>query len=157
MNDEAEPIKSKLQHLGILGIFILTRDGMPLLVREYNPVPFAKEPLLVGGFLSAFGKFATEEVSGLLSDIGLHTARLFFDYTEDLLFLLAIDEMHVQSLPTTEVRMVTKGSLSEVKSALLEYFADYSEKVEDLVGNPRLFEKLRKCYFGNVIRSFQKL
>ena len=91
MSTSTQDIKEKLLELGIRGLLIITRYGLPFLVRPYlknekEPI-FGHESTLFSGFLAGLGKFADDQTAGLISDIGLHNIRLFFDYTEDLIFL----------------------------------------------------------------------
>ncbi|HKZ39653.1 MAG TPA: hypothetical protein VJ044_01755 [Candidatus Hodarchaeales archaeon] len=135
-----------LENSGIRGIFIITNDGFPLIVREYgDPIKATiSEQFLLSGFLSAVSRFVIDQVAGLLSDMGLHTLRLFFDYTEELIFLMAVEEARIQLLSTYELRTLFKGTLAEAKSAISEYFSGYSESIASLVKNPEAFEKIRQ-------------
>jgi len=146
MNLDPKEMQEKLRDLGIRGVLIITRNGMPLLVRSFvkeGDQIFGKDPALFSGFLAGLGRFADDQIQGLLSDIGLHTVRLFFDYTEEMIFLLAFDEIKLTVLPGYEVRTLVKGTMAEIKSALQDYFADVDKSIEEIVKDPKLFEHHR--------------
>ena len=133
--DKSTKIRDDLANFGIFGLYILTREGLPLVERYYKNLPgqsqkdgqntaFGSDSLLVAGFFSAIAKFASEKISGLLSDIGFHTIRLFFDFTEELIIILVFDEMKLQMVPFYEVRTICKGTVSQVKQIFETYFGD---------------------------------
>ncbi|MHA2364194.1 MAG: hypothetical protein ACXAC7_09570 [Candidatus Hodarchaeales archaeon] len=146
MTKDPEEISKELVQLGIRGIFIITRDGLPILVRRYAKTAkfFEEDPTLLSGFLAGLGNFADDQISGLLSDIGLHTIRLFFDYTEHIIFLLAFDEMKLLELPAHMTRTLVKGSMAEIKSSIQEFFSDVDETISEIAENPRLFKRVRE-------------
>lgn len=143
---DPEQIKIALKELGIKGFMILTKAGIPIIERIYDSnLDLGSDPLITAGFLSAFARFADEHVSGLLSDIGLHTYRLFFDYSESLLFLLIYDEMKMSNLPISKFLMLFKGTLSEIKSSIREFEGDLgSEEIsfQKLLENPKSLENM---------------
>ena len=141
-----EQIPEKLSSLGVKGFIVITKDGIPVLERIYDSsMDLGTDTFLTAGFLSAFARFADEHVSGLLSDVGLHTYRLFFDYTEHLLFLLIYDEMKMGNLPVSNFLMLFKGTMSEIKSLLIEFFADQSDiSLRQMIENPKSLEALSK-------------
>lgn len=145
MSANPEEIRDKLVELGIRGLLIITRNGLPILVRPYvkSGQIFGKDPALFSGFLAGLGKFADDQTAGLLSDIGLHTVRLFFDYTEDMIFLLAFDEIKLEHLSGMEVRTLVKGTMAEIKSSIQAYFSDAGITIDKIVDNPKLFEHHR--------------
>ena len=139
---KSSDIKKSLLAQGVEGFIILTRNGLPVLERFYNEDEAYKlgDSVLTAGFLSAFTRFVDDHVAGLLSDIGLHTYRLFFDYTEELLFLIIYDEYKLSGLPIQEFLTLFKGSLSEIKSTFRELVAEFP--MEELMDNPKKLEKL---------------
>ncbi|MFW9928672.1 MAG: hypothetical protein ACFFD1_04715 [Candidatus Thorarchaeota archaeon] len=157
--DKRTQVKIDLANFGVFGLYILTREGLPLVERNYKSIlggnqkevtglTFGSDTLLVAGFFSAIAKFATEKISGLLSDIGLHVLRLFFDFTEELIFILVFDELKLQELPFYEIRTMLKGTLSQVKSIFETYFGEDKEDgkpsdIEILSKNIAELERLR--------------
>ncbi|OLS19467.1 MAG: hypothetical protein HeimC3_45470 [Candidatus Heimdallarchaeota archaeon LC_3] len=154
--------KAELANFGIFGLYILTREGLPLIERNYKSLPgqsrkdgnntvFGSDSLLVAGFFSAIAKFASEKISGLLSDIGFHTIRLFFDFTEELIFILVFDEMKLQMLPFFEIRTVCKGTISQVKQIFETYFSDEKDSgdkspISQITRNMADLERLRDSF-----------
>ena len=101
---KAVEIRNALYNLGIEGFLILTRNGIPVLERFYNEKEsyILCDSVLTAWFLSALTRFIDDHVAGLLSDIGIHVYRLFFDYNEDLLFVIVYDEFKLSILPHSE-------------------------------------------------------
>ncbi|HKZ39364.1 MAG TPA: hypothetical protein VJ044_00290, partial [Candidatus Hodarchaeales archaeon] len=141
----AKQVQKKLHDFGIRGVLVITRDGMPVLVREYgDPIETTMgDRTLVSAFFSAMAHFADENISGLLSDIGMHTLRFFFDHTEDLLFLLAVDEVKITLFSTYELRTLLKATLAEIKIDIIEFFINKGDSIEDVTRDPQKFEKAR--------------
>ena len=133
-----------LNALGIKAFIIITKNGIPVMERIYdNNLDIGTDTFLTAGFLSAFARFADEQVSGLLSDIGLHTYRLFFDYSEHLLFLLVYDEIKLNKLPVGKFLMLFKGTMSEIKSLIREFFLeDSNESIMEMLEDPKALENL---------------
>lgn len=129
-------IRKALYEAGIEGFIILTRNGLPVLERFYNENESYKlgDSVLTAGFLSALTRFIDDHVAGLLSDVGMHVYRLFFDYNEDLLFLIVYDEYKLSNLPFTELLTLFKGTLSEIKSTFRELTIEF--EIHDMVENP---------------------
>ena len=103
-------VRKALYESGIEGFLILTRNGLPVLERFYNENESYKlgDSVLTAGFLSALTRFIDDHVAGLLSDLGMHVYRLFFDYNEDLLFILVYDEYKLSSLQFSELLTLFK-------------------------------------------------
>ena len=139
---KAVEIRNALYNLGIEGFLILTRNGLPVLERFYNENESYKlgDSVLTAGFLSALTRFIDDHVAGLLSDIGIHVYRLFFDYNEDLLFVIVYDEFKLSNLPHSEFLTLFKGTLSEIKSTFRELTTEFD--VKSLVDNPFKLDKL---------------
>lgn len=138
---------AKMLQLGINGIFVLTRNGSPLLIRDYrNNLDQEGADLRLIGFLSAFSRFAFEETDGLISDLGMHTTRLFFDFSEDILYLLSLDELVMQHYPFHQLRTLLKGTLREIKIIERDLFSNDSESVDQLVRDVGYYKHLRQTY-----------
>jgi hypothetical protein len=152
--DKGTQIKSDLSDFGIYGLYILTREGLPLVERNYKDdthTTFGSDSLLVAGFFSAIAKFASDKISGLLSDIGFHTIRLFFDFSEDLFFILVFDEMKLQGYPFTDIRTMCKGTTSQIKAIFESYFSEDSSEdeptdIEMISQDMRKLERLRENF-----------
>ena len=97
------------------------------------------DSVLTAGFLSALTRFIDDHVAGLLSDVGMHVYRLFFDYNEDLLFLIVYDEYKLSSLPLSEFLTLFKGTLSEIKSTFRELTTEF--EIHSMVDNPFKLDK----------------
>jgi predicted regulator of Ras-like GTPase activity (Roadblock/LC7/MglB family) len=153
-----DSISDKLNLLGIKGFIIITKDGIPVIERIYDEtLDIGTDTFLTAGFLSAFARFADEHVSGLLSDIGLHTYRLFFDYDEHLMFLLIYDEMKMSDLPVSEFLMLFKGTMSEIKSLIREFFLEESRSsLKKMIENPKSLEALSSM-LQNVSPQFDRI
>lgn len=134
-------IRKALYEKGIEGFIILTRNGLPVLERFYNENQDYKlgDSVLTAGFLSALTRFIDDHVAGLLSDIGMHVYRLFFDYNEDLLFLIVYDEYKLNNLPLSEFLTLFKGTLSEIKSSFRELTGEFN--LNGLTDNPFKLDK----------------
>jgi hypothetical protein len=152
--DKGTQIKADLSDFGIYGLYILTREGLPLVERNYkgdSKTTFGSDSLLVAGFFSAIAKFASEKISGLLSDIGFHTIRLFFDFTEELIFILVFEEMKLQVLPFYDIRMMIKGTTSQIKAIFESYFGEEGSEdsptdIEVITKNMKKLEKIRENF-----------
>ncbi len=128
---------------GVQGLFVITKDGIPVVERFYKKENNfkAEHSYLVGGFFSALAKFANELTEGsLLSDVGFSTIRIHIEFTPEILFLLVFDESKLQGMTTDIVRMLLKGTLSSVKSVFQAYFGE--TELADLK-NPIEFNNLR--------------
>ena len=139
--DKMVEIRNALYEKGIEGFLILTRNGLPVLERFYNENELYKlgDSVLTAGFLSALTRFIDDHVAGLLSDIGMHVYRLFFDYNDDLLFVLVYDEYKLSSLPLSEFLTLFKGTLSEIKSTFRELTGEFD--IKKFVDNPFKLDK----------------
>ena len=134
-------VRKALYERGIEGFLILTRNGLPVLERFYNENESYKlgDSVLTAGFLSALTRFIDDHVAGLLSDIGVHVYRLFFDYNEEMLFIIVYDEYKLSNLPLSEFLTLFKGTLSEIKSTFRELTGEFELKT--LVENPFRLDK----------------
>lgn len=140
--ERAIEIRKQLFECGIEGFLILSRNGLPVLERFYNENQSYKlgDSVLTAGFLSALTRFIDDHVAGLLSDIGVHVYRLFFDYNEDLLFVLVYNEFKLSNLPHSEFLTLFKGTLSEIKSTFRELTTEF-DGMRSLVENPFKLDK----------------
>ena len=137
---------------GIVGFFVITTNGMPLIERYYpeeqSMVNYHTD--LVGTFFSAIAKLVGEiDNRALLSDIGYHTIRVFLDFTPDLIFLLYFDELKLvnMKITTDDVRILLKGTLSSIKSVFQAFFGE--EEVRTLA-NPLKFQRLQTALYKQV-------
>lgn len=152
--DKGTQVKADLSNFGIYSLYILTREGLPLIERNYkgsSNSTFGSDSLLVAGFFSAIAKFASEKISGLLSDIGFHTIRLFFDFTEELIFILVFEEMKLQELPFYDIRMMIKGTISQIKGIFGSYFGEETSDgeqtdIEKISKNMPELERIRENF-----------
>lgn len=124
MADSAEKIKK----LGIHGFFIVTENGLPVLDRMYadNMVDGRVETLT--GMMSTVVKFNHKLVKdGLLSDIGLQTSRIYFDFINSLIFVLVIEEKTILNYKLIDIQTLLKGTISNIKSLFQVKFGDISD------------------------------
>lgn len=139
--------KGYLVDLGIQGFFVFTKQGLPLVERIYDSSLQSNQnsdsddkAMMLGGFFSAMTSFAREEFSGLLSDIGFHTSRLYIDFTTDLFLVLVFSEERLQNLPVKFVHILLKGTLSAIKSMFLTFL---SSQDINLLFDPKRVSNLR--------------
>ena len=160
MNEEKSvktiEVRKALYEQGIEGFIILTRNGLPVLERFYNENESYKlgDSVLTAGFLSALTRFIDDHVAGLLSDIGMHVYRLFFDYNEDLLFLIVYDEYKLSSLPLNEFLTLFKGTLSEIKSTFRELTTDFD--IHGMLDNPFRLDKFSE-FLNKIGPTFDRI
>ena len=149
-------VRKALYESGIEGFLILTRNGLPVLERFYNENESYKlgDSVLTAGFLSALTRFIDDHVAGLLSDLGMHVYRLFFDYNEDLLFILVYDEYKLSSLPFSELLTLFKGTLSEIKSTFRELTIEFD--IHGMVDNPFKLDKF-SAFLNSIGPTFDRI
>ncbi len=155
-HEKTVEVRKSLYKSGIEGFIILTRNGLPVLERFYNDNESYKlgDSVLTAGFLSALTRFIDDHVAGLLSDLGMHVYRLFFDYNEDLLFIIVYDEYKLSSLPMLELLTLFKGTLSEIKSTFRELTIEFD--IHGLVDNPFKLDKF-SAFLNKIGPTFDRI
>ena len=149
-------VRKALYEKGIEGFIILTRNGLPVLERFYNESESYKlgDSVLTAGFLSALTRFIDDHVAGLLSDLGMHVYRLFFDYNEDLLFIIVYDEYKLNSLPLSNFLTLFKGTLAEIKSTFRELTIEFD--IHGMIDNPFKLDKF-SAFLDEVGPKFDRI
>lgn len=120
MSSPKSEYMSKLNELGIQAFFIVSENGFPIIDRIYNPSDLGVSGNRVEtltSMMSTVVRFNQNLIqNGLLSDIGLHTSRIFFDYLQEIIFVLLVDENSLAHYELFNVQTILKGTISNVKS-----------------------------------------
>ena len=132
MPDDENDLLSKLESIGIQAFFIVTENGFPVIDRVYQPAELG----IKGGrvetltsMMSTVVRFNHQLVEeGLLSDIGLHTSRIYFDFLRGLIFVLMVDESTIVNHHLYNIQTLLKGTISNVKTM---FQAKLGEEIED--------------------------
>lgn len=64
---------------------------------------------------------------GLLTDIGLQTSRVYFDFIKEIIFVLLVEEHKILEYKLTDIQTLLKGTISNIKSLFQVKF----DKIDD--------------------------
>lgn len=114
-------ITKLIADFGIQAFFIVTDNGLPLLNRVYKATELGLEGddkvESLTSMISTVVRFNQQLVKdGLLSDIGLLTSRIYFDYLESIIFVLMVDERSLLEKRLSDIQILLKGTISTVKT-----------------------------------------
>lgn len=118
----------KIKELGIQGFFIVTENGLPVLDRVYSDNIVNGRVETLTSMMSTVVKFNHQLVQdGLLTDIGLQTKRLYFDFIKEIIFVLVIEEKTVLNYKLIDIQTLLKGTISNIKSLFQVKFGDIND------------------------------
>lgn len=118
----------KIKSLGIQGFFIVTENGLPVLDRVYTDDVVNGRVETLTSMMSTVVKFNAQLVQdGLLTDVGLQTKRLYFDFIKEIIFVLVVEEKRVLNLRLIDIQTLLKGTISNIKSLFQVKFGEISD------------------------------
>lgn len=118
----------KIKELGIQGFFIVTENGLPVLDRVYTETIVNGRVETLTSMMSTVVKFNHQLVQdGLLTDIGLQTKRLYFDFIKEIIFVLVVEEKKVLNYKLIDIQTLLKGTISNIKSLFQVKFGDLDD------------------------------
>ena len=118
----------EIKNLGIQGFFIVTENGLPVLDRLYNADLSSNRVETLTSMMSTVVKFNHQLVQdGLLTDIGLQTSRIYFDFIKEIIFVLVVEEKTVLNLKLIDIQTLLKGTISNIKSLFQVKFGDIND------------------------------
>ncbi|MHA2362551.1 MAG: hypothetical protein ACXAC7_01240 [Candidatus Hodarchaeales archaeon] len=144
--------------LGMQGFLMVSRDGFPLIERSYQSEESLKDHQEVENYsavVTAIIKFANDLTKGLISDMGLHTSRLYFDFFSDYFVLIIIfDESKLLHFRLHEIQMLMKGTLSAIKDAFIIHLGEPGFDSADLILYKDKMEELSSTFDEILYDSF---
>lgn len=118
----------KIKLLGIQGFFIVTENGLPVLDRIYTENIVNGRVETLTSMMSTVVKFNHQLVQdGLLTDIGLQTKRIYFDFVKEIIFVLVVEEKSVLNYKLLDIQTLLKGTISNIKSLFQVKFGEISD------------------------------
>ena len=119
----------ELYKLGIQGFFIVTENGLPILDRIYtDEIAKAGRIETLTSMMSTVVKFNHQLVqNGLLTDIGLQTSRIYFDFIKEIIFVLMVEEKNVLQYKLLSIQTLLKGTMANVKSLFQAKFGEIED------------------------------
>lgn len=151
---------SKIKDLGIQGFFIVTENGLPVLDRLYNEDLSSNRVETLTSMMSTVVKFNHQLVQdGLLTDIGLQTSRIYFDFIKEIIFVLVVEENKVLNLKLIDIQTLLKGTISNIKSLFQVKFGDINDPdAMDIFMLQEIFgEDIIQKVDSMILTSFNKL
>jgi hypothetical protein len=120
---------SKFKELGIQGFFIVTDNGLPILDRVYTTeITSSGGVETLTSMISTVVQFNHKLVQdGLLTDIGLQTSRIYFDFIKEIIFVLLVEEKSLLNYKLLDVQTLLKGTISNIKSLFQVKFGQISD------------------------------
>ena len=144
-------ITTLIADLGIQAFFIVSDNGFPLLNRLYKATELGLEGEdrveTLTSMISTVVRFNQQLVKdGLLSDIGLLTSRIYFDYLGTIIFVLMVDEHSLLNKQLSNIQSLLKGTISNIKT---KFQAELKRDLND----PEIlnFELLQEIFGDDVI------
>ena len=64
---------------------------------------------------------------GLLTDIGLQTSRIYFDFIKEIIFILVVEEKSVLEYKLFNIQTLLKGTISNIKSLFQVNFGEIED------------------------------
>ena len=117
--------EEKIRELGIQGFFIVTDNGLPILDRLYTQEIVNGKVETITSMMSTVVKFNHQLVlESLLTDVGLQTSRLYFDFIKEIIFVLVVEEKKLLQYKLVDI---LKGTISNIKSLFQVKFGDISD------------------------------
>lgn len=111
------------QKIGLLAIYVIKDNGLPLLARYYDGTESTdKDDILVSSFLGAISLFAQSMLISYVSDIGIYKKRLFFKYQAGLIYIVAFKESILTELTLQDMRGLIEESIWEFVSFFYEFY-----------------------------------
>ena len=118
----------KIRELGIQGFFIVTENGLPVLDRVYTTEIVNGRVETLTSMMSTVVKFNHQLVQeSLLTDVGLQTSRLYFDFIKEIIFVLVCEEKSLLSYKLLDIQTLLKGTISNIKSLFQVKFGDIND------------------------------
>ena len=152
--------KEEIKELGIQGFFIVTENGLPVLDRMYETGIANGRVEKLTSMMSTVVKFNHQLVQdGLLTDIGLQTSRIYFDFIKEIIFILVVEEKSVLEYKLFNIQTLLKGTISNIKSLFQVKFGEIEDPnaldiftLQEIFGND-IEEKIDKM----LLSSFTQL
>ena len=120
--------KEEIKELGIQGFFIVTENGLPVLDRMYETGITNGRVEKLTSMMSTVVKFNHQLVQdGLLTDIGLQTSRIYFDFIKEIIFILVVEEKSVLEYKLFNIQTLLKGTISNIKSLFQVKFGEIED------------------------------
>jgi len=117
-----------MKELGIQGFFIVTENGLPILDRMYVEDITSERVEKLTSMMSTVVRFNHQLVTdGLLTDIGLQTSRVYFDFIKEIIFVLVVEEKTILSFKLLDIQTLLKGAISNIKSLFQVKFGEISD------------------------------
>ena len=120
----------KIKELGIQGFFIVTENGLPVLDRVYTTdLTSDKRVETLTSMMSTVVRFNHQLVQdGLLTDIGLQTSRIYFDFIKEIIFVLVVEENQaLLNYKLIDIQTLLKGTISNIKSLFQVKFGEIAD------------------------------
>ena len=118
----------KIKEMGIQGFFIVTENGLPILDRIYTEDMVNGRVETLTSMMSTVVKFNHQLVQdGLLTDIGLQTKRIYFDFIKEIIFVLVVQEKKILNYKLIDIQTLLKGTISNIKSLFQVKFGDIND------------------------------
>ena len=139
--------------MGIQAFFIVSEAGFPLVDRVYRQTIFRQGGRVetVTSMMSTVVRMNHQLVQDtLLSDIGLHTSRIFFDFIQELIFVLIVDENTLMKLELFNLQTIMKGTIANVKSLFQAKLANDVMELMDI-------ESIREKFGENILNEIDEM
>ena len=88
---------------------------------------------------------------GLLTDIGLLTSRLYFDFIKEIIFVLMVEEKSLLGYKLNEIQTLLKGTISNIKSLFQVKF--------DRIDDPDVLDifRLKEIFGVDITQKFDDM
>ena len=154
----------KLHDLGLQAFLIVTLDGLPICRRIYdNTISLdmkndQKSIENLTGVMSTLVKFANDLTKSLVTDLGLHTMRIYFDFFSDFLMCIMFNEKRLLEMKLKDIQLLMKGTLSEEKDIFMVHLREQPQDsaTEDLIYYRDLMDQINPLLDEILYDSFRR-
>ena len=134
-------MEHQVADLGLTIVAIIDVSGQPLIIKPYakiNPDDISKGETLFAGFIAALSNFAKEEFSGKIQDFAINNQRIFFKFSEQVIFIAGIKEVNISNLKVQDFYVFSEKILDPLVKSFVDSYAVMKKDFEGL--NPWLDE-----------------
>ncbi len=111
----------------------------------------------LSGVISTLVKFANDLNNSLVTDLGLHTFRIFFDFFSDFMIFILFEEKKLLDVKLRNIQVLMKGTLSDIKDVFMVHLREQPlGSPDDLVSYRDLIDRISDTIDQILYDSFKR-
>ena len=111
----------------------------------------------LSGVISTLVKFANDLNNSLVTDLGLHTFRIFFDFFSDFMIFILFEEKKLLDVKLRNIQVLMKGTLSDIKDVFMVHLREQPlDSPDDLVSYRDLIDRISDTIDQILYDSFKR-